>query len=114
MGIPPQLAGRAEVIRRHTGEYVWVAVRVETEQLPLRPDVSAVVRDEDRQIAHDLDRSRAAGVTHVLPLLEKQELREFVQPDLSSQRVVQRAIAYGSRWRCRAPTLSMRHLPGPP
>ena len=84
MGIPPQLAGRAEVVWRHTGEHDRLAVGVETEQLSLCPDVRAVVRDEDRQIAHDLDRSRAAGIAHALPLIEEQKLRQFVQPDLSS------------------------------
>ena len=84
VGIPPQLSGRAEVVGRHAGEHGRLAVGVEAEQLAPRPDVGAVVRDEDGQIAHDLDRSRAAGVAHALPLLEEQELRQLVQPDLSS------------------------------
>ena len=84
VGISPQLAGRAEVVGRHAGEHGRPAVGVEPEQLSARPDVGAVVRDEDRQIAHDLDRSRAAGVAHALPLLEEQKLRQLVQPDLSS------------------------------
>ena len=48
----------------------------------MRPHVGAVVRDENRQIAHDADRSRAAGVSQPLPLLEEQELRQLVLPDL--------------------------------
>ena len=70
------------------------------------------MRDENRQIAHDLDRSRAAGVAHPLPLLEEQKLRQLVQPDLSGAgRVDHRATADGSRARCPAPTSSTRPDP---
>ena len=47
------------------------------------PDVGAVVRDEDGQVAHDVNRSCVAGAADVLPLLEEQKLREHVQPDLA-------------------------------
>ena len=82
VGIPPQLPGRAEIVGRHAGEHGRPAVGVEAKQLPSRPDVGAVVRHENRQVAHDLNRSRAAGVMHTLPLLEEQKLRQLVQPDL--------------------------------
>src|SRR6202035_5767371 len=60
MGIPPQLAGRAEVVWRHAGEDGRSAVGVEAEQLSSRPDVGAIVGDENWKIAHDVDRSRTA------------------------------------------------------
>ena len=80
--IAPQLAGRAEVVRRHAGDDGRTAVCVEAEQLAAGPDVGAVVGDEDGEVAHDGDRSRAAGIADAPPLLEEQELRQLVQPDV--------------------------------
>ncbi len=49
------------------------------------PDVGAVMGHEDRQIAHDDNPSRAAGVAHALPLLEEEELRQLVHPHVPGQ-----------------------------
>jgi len=76
--ISPELASGAEVIRRHSGDDLGVAVGIETKQFLSAPDVGAVVSDEDREVAHDLDRTRVAGIADTLPMLEEQELRQLV------------------------------------
>ena len=53
--VAPALAGGAEVVGRHAGHHGRPAVRVELEQLGPRPDVGALVGDEDRHVADDLD-----------------------------------------------------------
>src|SRR5215831_8595417 len=81
MRVSPELAGRTEIVRRYSCKHGGLAAGIEPEQLTPRPDVGAVVRDEDRQVAHDLNRSRMTGVAHAAPLLEEQVLRQLVLPD---------------------------------
>ena len=82
VGIAPQLPGRAEVVRRNTGDHCWPAVRLELKPLGPRPDVGAVVGDKDREIAHDVDRACVARLAYAVPLLEEEELRQLVQLNL--------------------------------
>ena len=81
--VPPELSRRAEVVGRHARHDAGTAVSVELKQFTSRPDIGAVVRDEDGQIAHDDDPSRPARLAQALPLLEKEELRQLVQPDVT-------------------------------
>ena len=62
MRISPQLPGCAEIVGWYAGDDGRPPVRVEPEQLSPPPDVGAVVRDEDRNVALDLDRSRVTGL----------------------------------------------------
>src|SRR5690348_14030732 len=50
-GVAPALAGRAEIVRRNAGDHRRLAVRVELEEVAVYPDVGAVVRHEDREVA---------------------------------------------------------------
>src|SRR5262249_12933121 len=49
-GVAPELAGGAEVIGWDSGHNQGPPPLVKREELWMRPDVSAVVRDEDRQV----------------------------------------------------------------
>ena len=53
--IAPELARGAEVVRRHPRHARRPAALVEEEQVRPRPDVGAVVRDEDRDVADQSD-----------------------------------------------------------
>ena len=72
--IAPQLAGRAEIIRRHAGDDGGPARLVEVKQLPVRPDVGAVLGDEDRDVADDLEALAPRELAQRLPLTVEQKL----------------------------------------
>ena len=53
--VAPQLSGSTEIIWRYSGYAGRVALRIELEQLLVRPDIGAVECDEDRDITDDLN-----------------------------------------------------------
>src|SRR5438874_2528813 len=59
--IAPQLAGRAEVIRRDAGDGGGMAIGVEIEQVRVRPGIGAVESDKDGDVADDGE-ATAVGV----------------------------------------------------
>src|ERR1700677_2003652 len=67
-GIAPELSGCAEVIRRHARYGGWVARIVELKILGIYPDVHAVVRHINWQIAHNADSTFPAIGTQLPPL----------------------------------------------
>ncbi len=79
--IAPQLAGLAEIIRRHAGDHRGIALRVQLKILPIGPDVGAVVRDINRQVAHDPDAALARIFAQLSPLLEEDELQKLLRSD---------------------------------
>ena len=83
--VAPQLSGGAEVVGGHAGLESGPAVGGELEDLRVRPDVGAVVGDEDRDVAHDLDPAVAGLRAHRGPLLEEQPLLELDLADLARE-----------------------------
>ena len=66
-GISPALAGFGEGIRRHAGDDLGLEIGIEAEDIGMRPDIGAVIADEDGDVADDADallrRRRAARAT---------------------------------------------------
>ena len=94
--IPPKLSGSAEIIRRHAGNHGRLSLIIEIEQIGMSPDVRAVVRNIDGDIAHETDAALLAILPETLPLLEEFELpileglylwRQFPRPVAHSTRV---------------------------
>ncbi len=54
-GIPPELPGRAEVVGGNAGDACRCAVRVEVEEVLVRPHVGRVERGVDGNVAQDRD-----------------------------------------------------------
>src|SRR5207237_9700279 len=106
--VPPALAGRAEVVGRDAGNHRGLALRVEEEQLPVRPDVGAVVGDEDGEVADQPDAQLVALVAQRLPVVLEEELLESVLVDLGAQG------AAGARGRRPTPRAGARPPLPPP
>ena len=53
--IPPELPSRREIIRRNPGYDGGFPCLIKEEQLWVRPDIGAVMRHKNRDIADDLD-----------------------------------------------------------
>ena len=79
--IPPKLARLAEVIRRNARHDGRVPVRIEMIMLWVDPDIGAVMRDIDRQVAHQPDPAVAAMLAQLPPLRKKSELLELLNRD---------------------------------
>src|SRR5262245_46401638 len=79
--ITPQLARLTEVIRRDARDQRRRAFIFEVEEMTVGPDVGAVVRDEDRGVADDLDPMFVCVAGEAEPLLEKEELVELLRAD---------------------------------
>src|SRR5262245_45613717 len=91
--IAPQLARLAEIIRRDARDKRRGAFIIEVEEVAIGPDVSAVVRDEDRGVADDLDPMFVGVAGEFEPLLEKEVLVEFLRADFD--RMVFAEIMHG-------------------
>src|ERR1700752_4695794 len=72
--VSPQLASRAEIIRRNTRNGGRLALLIQSEQLRMRPDIRAVVSDVDRDVAHDAYATTTAMSFKVFPLSEELKL----------------------------------------
>src|SRR5208337_576799 len=72
--IAPKLPGGAEVVGRHAGHHGRMASIVEVEEFRVGPDVCAVVRHVDGNVAHQADVALPAIGLEVSPLAEKLEL----------------------------------------
>ncbi len=72
--IAPELPRRAEVVGRNAGDGGGPAGGVELKEVLARPHVRAVVRDVDRDVAHDGDAALARHAPHALPLAKEEEL----------------------------------------
>ena len=81
--VPPELAGRAEVVGRHARDGGGLAARVEAEQLGPRPDLDRVVRDVDGHVAEQRDPERAAARAERVPLPDEAPLGEHLRRDLA-------------------------------
>ena len=77
--VAPELAGRREVIGWHARDGDGQSGGgVDLEELGRGPGVGAVARDEDRQVADDLDAALPGGGAHERPLAEEEVLVEYV------------------------------------
>ncbi len=105
--VTPQLAAGRIIVRRHPGNHSWAAFRVQEEKLRVGPDIRAVMGDEDRDIADDLDLALARSLVHRIPLAEENELAEGMPLD----RLGVLAASGSQRLRLAIPK---RRLPGHP
>src|SRR5690242_8505184 len=80
--IAPALAGLAECIGRNAGDDRGTEVRIQEKQLRVRPYVSAVIADEDRDVADDLNTVHSRCRADRAPLLSKEELDDAVKLQL--------------------------------
>ena len=76
--MPPQLAGIAEIIRRHPGYVPGGFVPVQVEQVRTGPDLGAVGGQVNGQVADDSDTLPVAVGFQAVPLPEKQKLLNFI------------------------------------
>ena len=83
--ISPELALGGEGVRRNAGDDGRSPLSIQPEQVAVRPDVGAVVGDEDGEIADDDDAPLVRVATDLAPLPVKQELRELVKSDFVSE-----------------------------
>mmetsp|Transcript_57671 Transcript_57671/g.135803 ORF Transcript_57671/g.135803 Transcript_57671/m.135803 type:complete len:460 (-) Transcript_57671:536-1915(-) len=80
--VAPALAQRPEVIGRHASDDGGLEVVIEVVQVRARPAVGTVVRDEDRQVTHDVHATRV-GIGLERPNLHIElPLHELPEPDL--------------------------------
>ena len=88
-GIAPELPVLREVVRRHAGDFHGIALLIQSEELPLAPDVGRVQGDVDGQVPDDLHaplpgvglQRRPLPVKEVLDIeVEVHILGEFLPP----------------------------------
>jgi hypothetical protein len=84
-GIAPELPRRAEIVRRHAGDEARPAPFVEKKQFRVGPDVARIGRDEEWQVADQLQALAVRVCLEPLGLAEEQELYEARQSDLIGQ-----------------------------
>src|SRR5664279_64754 len=84
-GMPPELAVRAEIVRRNARNRGGPPVFAESEQPAMRPDVGAVPRDVDGQVPEDRDAARVRFGLDPLPLPEEEELHIAVEGDFPGE-----------------------------
>ena len=72
--ISPELSGGAEIIRRNAGNYGRAAQIVEIEKFGVGPDVRAIVRNINGDVAHEADGALLAIPLELIPLLKEFEL----------------------------------------
>jgi hypothetical protein len=85
MGIAPELAGCAEVVRRHTRHDNRITHLIQVENIGMRPDIGTVVCYKDRCIAHDANAAFVRIGLERAPLTEEEELHEALIVDLRGQ-----------------------------
>ncbi len=69
--IAPELAGGAEIVGRDAGHEARRPVRLELEERPMRPDIHAIVGDEDRDVADQADAPLAGQRCGCLPIARR-------------------------------------------
>ena len=77
MRIAPELTGGGEVVGRHAGDDFPPPFLVQLKSIATRPHVSAVVADEQRNIAEDQDAAIIGETFEGFPLPVKQKLFEL-------------------------------------
>ena len=82
--VAPALACRAEEVGWHAGDDGGTAVGIELEKFRARPDFGALVGDEDRRIADDLDAACVGICAQFFPLPEKTPLGKLPEGDACS------------------------------
>ena len=83
--IAPQLPVRRKAVRRHAGDQTDPSALVEHKEVAMRPEVGAVMRDVDRDVADDPDALRSGIRSQRLPLLQELILDIFVKCDFPLQ-----------------------------
>src|SRR4029077_17424696 len=58
--VAPELAGLAEVIRRHAGDDCRISAIVKSKKFALSPDVSRIMRHKNRQVADHAHATQAS------------------------------------------------------
>src|SRR5262249_35787326 len=95
----------AEIVRRHSGNDLRLQrLLVQTEQMPVRPYIRAVVIHKDRDVPNHTNRLLRAVMTNGAPLLPEKKLH-----DLSQIQVVSGALPEF----VKRPRIATRQLPRP-
>ena len=103
-GISPELPGRTEIIWRHARNVQRMTPRIQLKILTIGPDIGAVERNVDRNIAKNADPVAMRIATEILPLA-----KEFKLPILIRLNFFLQALApFAQR-----PRLPRRNLFGP-
>src|SRR5712671_2144855 len=76
--VAPALAGDTEIVWGDAADRCWIQVSVELEQVRIRPDIGAVIVEEDGDIADHANRTFGSVVAQRVPLLKKEELHDPV------------------------------------
>jgi len=79
-----------EIVRRNAGDDDGVPVGVQLEQVAPRPDVAAVVGDEDGQVADQPDAEPRGGGAQFRPLALEEELEDFLAANLAGEPAARR------------------------
>jgi len=101
MRIAPALSGRREIVRRNTRNDTGTSMLVEIEFIPSGPDIGAVARYKNRDIAKEQDAAVIGIRPQSLPLLEKDKLLKIDLTDTTRQ-----SLARGAK--CRGSTITER------
>src|SRR2546423_10137574 len=83
--IAPELARLAEIIGRHTGDDARATIFIQLDVMFVDPDISRIMRDEDGDVADDLDLSLVGITLERGPLFEEEKLPELARLDLFAQ-----------------------------
>src|SRR5450755_601865 len=83
--VPPELSSFAEVVWRHTRYHFGFSIAFKQELLMMRPDVSAIMSDVNRDVAHDPHPSNSAVAAQRVPLPVKHELAVLLVFDFVRQ-----------------------------
>ena len=94
--VPPKLAGRAEIVRRHSRNHGRLAMLVEEKKIRIRPDVGRIAGNENRQVSDQMDTALVRLALEIAPLLEKQELSKPVPSSGFGQ--IATGIVHGRRF----------------
>ena len=98
-GVAPALAGGAEQIRRHAGHHRRPQVAAKLEEFGPRPDVCALLRNEDRHVTHDPDATLVGIGLQEQPLAEESPLAKLPEGDALCMLLVGRGHRCGSALR---------------
>ncbi len=74
--VAPVLAVGGKIVRRNTGNDSWIPPGIEFEQMPVRPDIGAVVGNKNRNVTEQQNAFSPGVVPQALPLVIEDELLE--------------------------------------
>src|SRR5688500_14426117 len=83
--VAPELAGGGEIVGRDAGDVGGAELFIELKQFWMRPGVGGIGGDKDGHVADKADAAAVGIGAQLLPLMEEEELAEFVHIDLARE-----------------------------